>query len=170
MVFAFSRDRALPGSALWRKVSGRTQTPVAAVWLSVGVAGVLALPSLYSATAYGAVTAINVIGITPAYVIPVFLRLRAGDRFRPGPWHLGRWSRPIGWIAVGWVACVTVLFCLPQSSPVTVDTMNYASVALVVVLVLATAWWYVARRSYGTPATAAYGSDREQAEMAEGIV
>ncbi|MEU8972515.1 amino acid permease [Streptomyces monashensis] len=170
MVFAFSRDGALPGSHLWRKVSGRTQTPVAAVWLAVIVACLLALPSLYSATAYNAVTAINVIGITPAYAIPVLLRLRAGDRFRPGPWQLGRWSRPIGWIAVIWVACVTVLFCLPQASPVTVDTMNYASVALAVVLVLASVWWYVARRSYGTPTTAAYGDDREQAELAEGII
>ncbi|WP_031167580.1 amino acid permease [Streptomyces durhamensis] len=170
MLFAFSRDGALPGSHLWRKVSSRTQTPVAAVWLAVVVAGVLALPSLYSATAYNAVTAINVIGITPAYAIPVLLRLRAGDRFRPGPWHLGRWSRPVGWIAVIWVACVTVLFCLPQTSPVTVDTMNYASVALAVVLVLASVWWYVARRSYGTPTAAAYGSDRDQAELAEGIV
>ncbi|CAK7279282.1 amino acid permease [Streptomyces misionensis] len=169
MVFAFSRDGALPGSRLWRTVSRRTQTPVAAVWLSVGVAGVLALPSLYSATAYNAVTAINVIGITPAYAIPVLLRLRAGDRFRPGPWHLGRWSRPVGWVAVLWVACVTVLFCLPQSSPVTVDTMNYAAVALAAVLLLASVWWYVARRSYGTP-TAAYGSDRDQAELAEGII
>jgi amino acid transporter len=169
MVFAFSRDKALPGSALWRKVSGRTQTPVAAVWLSVVVAGVLALPSLYSATAYGAVTAINVIGITPAYAIPILLRLRAGSRFQPGPWSLGRWSKPVGRTAVVWVACVTVLFCLPQSSPVTVDTMNYASVALAVVLLLATVWWFVARRSYGTPTTAAY-SDREQAELAEGIV
>ncbi|MET9079346.1 amino acid permease [Streptomyces sp. NPDC004232] len=170
MVFAFSRDGALPGSHLWRKVSGRTQTPVAAVWLAVIVACVLALPSLYSATAYNAVTAINVIGITPAYAIPVLLRLRAGDRFRPGPWQLGRWSRPIGWIAVIWVAGVTVLFCLPQASPVTVDTMNYASVALVAVLVLASVWWYVARRSYGTPTTAAYGDDRDQAELAEGII
>ncbi|MFD8840009.1 amino acid permease [Streptomyces griseofuscus] len=169
MVFAFSRDGALPGSRLWRTVSGRTQTPVAAVWLSVGVAGVLALPSLYSATAYNAVTAINVIGITPAYAIPVLLRLRAGDRFRRGPWHLGRWSRPVGWVAVVWVACVTVLFCLPQSSPVTVGTMNYAAVALAVVLLLASVWWYVARRSYGTP-IAAYGSDRDQAELAEGII
>lgn len=117
MVFAFSRDNALPGSALWRKVSGRTQTPVPAVWLSVVVAGVLALPSLYSATAYGAVTAINVIGITPAYAIPIYLRLRAGNRFEPGPWNLGRWSKPIGWIAVVWVGLVTVLFCLPQKSP-----------------------------------------------------
>ncbi|WFB10877.1 amino acid permease [Streptomyces sp. LX-29] len=168
MVFAFSRDGALPGSGLWRTVSTRTQTPVAAVWLSVGVACLLAVPSLYSKTAYGAVTAINVIGITPAYAIPIFLRLRAGDAFQPGPWHLGRWSRPIGWVAVVWVAVVTVLFCLPQSRPVTVDSMNYASIALAVVLVLATVWWFVARRSYGTPSS--YGTAREQAEIAEGIV
>ncbi len=168
MVFAFSRDNALPGSALWRKVSSRTQTPVPAVWLSVAFACLLAVPSLYSATAYGAVTAINVIGITPAYAIPVFLKLRAGNRFEPGPWNLGRWSKPVGWIAVVWVACVTVLFCLPQSSPVTVDTMNYASIALVAVLLLATVWWFVARRSYGTPQ--AYGSAREQAEISDQIV
>ncbi|MES9508920.1 MULTISPECIES: amino acid permease [unclassified Streptomyces] len=168
MVFAFSRDNALPGSALWHKVSARTQTPVNAVWLSVVVAGVLALPSLYSATAYGAVTAINVIGITPAYAIPIFLKLRSGSRFERGPWHLGRWSKPIGWIAVVWVAIVTVLFLLPQSSPVTVDSMNYASIALIAVLVLATVWWFVARGSYSTPS--AYGNAREQAEIEEGIV
>ncbi|ATL87597.1 MULTISPECIES: amino acid permease [Streptomyces] len=168
MVFAFSRDGALPGSRLWQRVSSRTQTPVLAVWLSVAVAGLLALPSLYSETAYGAVTAINVIGITPAYAIPVFLRLRAGDRFQPGPWNLGRWSKPVGWTAVVWVALVTVLFCLPQSSPVTADSMNYASIALAVVLLLATIWWFVARRSYNTPS--AYGTAREQAEIAEGIV
>ncbi|MEU8825530.1 amino acid permease [Streptomyces sp. NPDC048636] len=168
MVFAFSRDGALPGSRLWQRVSSRTQTPVPAVWLAVAVACVLALPSLYSETAYGAVTAINVIGITPAYAIPIFLRLRAGDRFRPGPWHLGRWSKPVGWVAVVWVACVTVLFCLPQSSPVTVGSMNYASLALAVVLLLATVWWFVARRSYQTPT--GYGTAREQAEIAEGII
>ncbi|MGI5404299.1 amino acid permease [Streptomyces sp. CA-135486] len=168
MVFAFSRDNALPGSALWRKVSSRTQTPVNAVWLSVVFACLLAVPSLYSVTAYGAVTAINVIGITPAYAIPIYLKLRAGNRFEPGPWTLGRWSKPIGWIAVVWVAIVTVLFCLPQSNPVTVDSMNYASIALVAVLVLATVWWFVARRSYSTPQ--AYGSAREQAEISDQIV
>lgn len=168
MVFAFSRDNALPGSTLWRKVSRRTQTPVPAVWLSVGFAAVLALPSLWSTTAYGAVTAINVIGITPAYIIPVYLKLRAGDRFEPGPWTLGKWSKPIGWVAVAWVVCVTVLFLLPQTNPVTADTMNYASVALVSVLTLATVWWFVARRSYSTPQS--YGSAREQAEISDQIV
>ncbi|MEV6107503.1 amino acid permease [Streptomyces sp. NPDC051940] len=168
MVFAFSRDGALPGSRQWRRVSSRTGIPTMAVLLSVVVAFVLALPSLYSVTAYGAVTAINVIGITPAYAIPILLRRRAGDRFTPGPWQLGRWSKPIGWIAVVWVAVITVVFCLPQASPVTVDTFNYASVALVAVLLLATvSWWNHGRRSY-TPPT--YNADPELEDLSKDLV
>lgn len=32
--FAYSRDRCLPGSRIWRTFSRRTQTPVNAVWLN----------------------------------------------------------------------------------------------------------------------------------------
>ncbi|NEA55330.1 amino acid permease [Streptomyces sp. SID13666] len=172
MVFAFSRDGALPGSAWWRRVSGRTATPVRAVWLSVGVAALLAVPSLYSPVAYGAVTAINVIGITPAYAIPIFLRLRAGRRFTPGPWNLGRWGMLVGWIAVVWVAFVTVLFCLPQTRPgrglVTVQSFNYAPIALLAVLLLATVWWWTAgRRTYEVPTLA---GAREMAQYADEVV
>ncbi|MFJ4676939.1 amino acid permease [Kitasatospora sp. NPDC088783] len=141
MVFAFARDKGLPGSGLWSRVSERTGTPVAGVWLSVGAALVLALPSLYSATAYGAVTAINVVGMTPAYAVPVYLRLRKNSPFRPGPWNLGRRGRLVGWVAVGWVALVTVLVCLPQSYPVDIDTFNYAPAALLAALGLAYGWW-----------------------------
>ncbi|MET9293484.1 amino acid permease [Streptomyces sp. NPDC003077] len=169
MVFAFSRDGALPGSRLWRRVSRRNGTPTRAVLLTVVVAAVLVLPSLYSATAYAAVTSINVIGITPAYAIPIFLRLRARDRFRPGPWNLGRWGVPIGVVAVVWVAFVTVLFCLPQSHPVSLENFNYAPVALVVVLVLASVWWVVAgRRKYEIPL--AQTSDPEMAKYEQEIV
>ncbi|MGK4579646.1 amino acid permease [Kitasatospora sp. HPMI-4] len=165
MVFAFSRDGALPGSAWWRRVS-RNGTPHFAVWLSVAAALVLALPSLWSAVAYGAVTAINIVGMTPAYAIPVYLRLRRGDRFPRGPWALGRWSRPVGVIAVAWVALVTVLVCLPQTSPVTVDTFNYAPIALLAVLLLATAWWWAGGRSYNAPIT----TSPEMAAYAEEVL
>jgi amino acid transporter len=172
MVFAFSRDGALPGSAMWRRVSGRTGTPTRAVWLAVAVAAVLALPALYSTVAYGAVTAINVIGITPAYAIPVYLRLRAGGRFKRGPWHLGGWSTPVGWTAVTWVVFVSVLFCLPQTKPahglVSVASFNYAPVALLVVLVLAAVWWRLAgMRSYEA---APLAGDAELARYAEEVV
>ncbi|MFF1452135.1 amino acid permease [Streptomyces sp. NPDC058274] len=168
MVYAFSRDGALPFSSTWRRVSRRTRTPVPAVWLSVGAALVLALPSLYSPTAYAAVTAINVIGITPAYAIPVYLRLRAGKNFRPGPWHLGRWSRPLGIISVSYVAVLTLVFCLPQASPITADSFNYAGVALVVVLVLAWAMWITkGRRTYRIPPL---GTAAENEVLAEGVI
>lgn len=170
MVFAFSRDGALPFSGQWRRVSARTGTPGRAVWLSVGVAALLAAPSLYSETAYGAVTAINVIGITPAYAIPIFLRLRNRHRFQPGRWNLGRWGVLVGCVAVVWVAFVTVLFCLPQTSPVTVASFNYAPVALAAILLLATVWWQVAgRRGYTTPTTSPT-DDRELAAFGDEIV
>ncbi|MFE9533213.1 amino acid permease [Streptomyces sp. NPDC006691] len=172
MVFAFSRDGALPGSHLWRKVDPGTGTPRAAVWLSVTVAALLALPSLYSPTAYNAVVAINVIGITPAYAIPIYLRIRNRGHFSPGPWNLGRWGVPIGVVAVTWVAFVTILFCLPQTRPdtgawVSVDTFNYAPIALVAVLALATVWWRIAGRDYEVPAVAA---DTEMAKIQDGVV
>lgn len=171
MVFAFSRNGALPGSAQWRRVSDRTGTPTRAVWLSVAVAAILALPALYSTVAYGAVTAINVIGITPAYAIPIYLRLKAGRHFARGPWHLGRWSTLIGVVAVVWVAFVTVLFCLPQTRPdhglVSVQSFNYAPVALAAVLLLATVWWLTrGRRDYKT-STAASGTPTD---FVEGLV
>ncbi|MFG2135566.1 amino acid permease [Streptomyces sp. NPDC048650] len=172
MVFAFSRDGALPGSRLWRRVHSRSGTPRNAVWLAVCVAAVLALPSLYSPTAYAAITSINVIGITPAYAIPIFLRIRHRDKFRPGPWNLGRWGVPVGCIAVTWVVFVTVLFCLPQSRPegsmFSVETFNYAPIALACVLLLAWIWWRVAgRSSYEVPA---HDFDRSADHFEEEVV
>jgi hypothetical protein len=83
-------------------------------------------------------------------VLPTFLRLRQGENFERGPWHLGRWSRPIGIVAVAWVAFITVLFMLPQVSPVDVSTFNYTPVAVLVVLGFAGIWWLVSARTWFT--------------------
>jgi amino acid permease (GABA permease) len=150
MIFAFSRDGALPGSAFWHRINGRTRTPTNAIWLAAGGAFLLGLPYLWNVTAYAAVTSIAVIGLYIAYVLPTFLRLRQGEDFEPGPWHLGRWSRPIGIIAVAWVAFITVLFMLPQVSPVTAETFNYTPIAVLVVLGFAGIWWLLSARTWFT--------------------
>ena len=152
MIYAFSRDGALPASSFWHRVNKRTRTPTNAVWLAAGGAFVLGLPYLWNNTAYTAVTSIAVIGLYIAYVLPTFLRLRQGDSFQRGPWHLGRWSRPIGTVAVIWVCFITILFMLPQVSPVTVQTFNYTPVAVLVVLGFAGLWWLAsARRWFNGP-------------------
>ncbi len=148
MIYAFSRDGALPGSRLWHRINPRTRTPTNSIWLAAGGAFVLAFPYLWSPVAYFAVTSIAVIGLYIAYVIPVYLRLKAGDQFERGPWHLGRWSKPIGVIAVTWVVFISILFMLPQVSPVTIETFNYAPVAVLVVLLFAGVWWVASARKW----------------------
>ncbi|WP_331452068.1 amino acid permease [Streptomyces sp. SS162] len=148
MIYAFSRDGALPFSRVWHKLNPGTRTPTNAVWLAAGGAFVLGLPYLFNSTAYAAVTSIATIGLYIAYVIPTFLRLRQGEGFQRGPWHLGRWSKSVGVLAVAWVAVITVLFMLPQSAPVTVDTFNYSPVAVGVVLAFAGSWWLVSARKW----------------------
>ena len=148
MIYAFSRDGALPFSTVWHRLHPDTRTPTNAVWLAACGAFVLGLPYLFDATAYAAVTSIATIGLYIAYVVPTLLRLRQGDAFPRGPWHLGRWSRPVGVVAVVWVAVITVLFMLPQASPVTVETFNYAPVAVGVVLAFAGTWWLVSARRW----------------------
>ena len=150
MIYAFSRDGALPFSSTWHRINPRTRTPTAAVWLAAGGAFVLGLPYLWNVTAFAAVTSIAVIGLYIAYVIPTFLRLRQGDAFERGPWHLGGWSRLVGTVAVGWVGCITVLFMLPQANPVTWSTFNYTPLAVLAVLGFAGIWWLVSARHWFT--------------------
>ncbi len=156
MIYAFSRDGALPGSRIWHRVNHRTRTPTNAIWLAVAGALVLGLPYLWNGVAYGAVTSIAVIGLYIAYVLPTLLRRLQGPRFVPGPWSLGRWSAPIGWISVVWVAFITILFMLPQFGPVfsggtlDLDTFNYAVVAVVVVIGYAGIYWLASARNWFT--------------------
>jgi amino acid permease (GABA permease) len=148
MIYAFSRDGAVPGHQLWAKINKRTRTPTNSIWLAVVGAFILFLPYLYSAVAYDAVISIAVIGLYIAYGIPVLLRLRAGDSFERGPWHLGKWSRPIGIIAVAWIVLISILFILPTAFPLTVVNFNYSIVAVAVVLFGTGIWWMVSAKNW----------------------
>lgn len=157
MIYAFSRDGAVPGSRFWHKVNRRTRTPTNSVWLATVVAFILGVPYLWSPTAYAAVTSIAVIGLYIAYAIPILLRRFKGSEFERGPWHLGRASAVIGWIAIVWVCAITILFMLPEAFPITATSFNYAPVAVGVVLFGAGGWyvfsahkWFKGPRVQGT--------------------
>jgi amino acid transporter len=150
MIYAFSRDGALPGSSIWHRVNRRTRTPTNAIWLAAAGALILGLPYLVNSTAYAAVTSIATIGLYVAYVSPTYLRLRQGASFQRGPWHLGGWSYLVGWIAVVWVIFITILFMLPTVSPITVGNFNYTVVAVVAVIGFAGIYWLVSARKWFT--------------------
>ncbi|HVC04326.1 MAG TPA: amino acid permease [Candidatus Acidoferrales bacterium] len=148
MIYAFSRDGAVPGHRLWAKINKRTRTPTNSIWLAAGGAFILGIPYLWSYTAYAAITSIAVIGLYIAYGIPILLRLRAGASFQRGPWHLGSWSRPVGIIAVTWIVIIAILFILPQAAPITVLSFNYAVVAVGAVTIGTTLAWVLSARKW----------------------
>jgi amino acid permease (GABA permease) len=148
MIYAFSRDGALPGSEFWHKVNKRTRTPTNAIWLAATGALILGLPYLWNTAAYGAVTSIATIGLYIAYVTPTFLRLRQRDNFQRGPWHLGRYSYMIGWTAVVWVGFIAILFMLPQFGPIHWSTFNYAVIAVGAVIGFAGIWWLLSAKNW----------------------
>jgi amino acid transporter len=148
MIYAFSRDGAIPGSSFWHRINPRTRTPTNSIWLAAVGAFILGLPYLYSYTAYAAVTSIATVGLYVAYVAPVFLRVRAGSRFQAGPWTLGRWSGPIGIVATIWVIIIAILFMLPQAQPITISTFNYTPVVFLVIIGGVTVWWLVSAKNW----------------------
>jgi amino acid transporter len=163
MTFAFSRDGAIPGHNLWRRLSAN-RTPTYAVLFVCVSALVVTLPAYFPNTAgypvaFFAVTSIAVIGLYIAYTIPVFLRWRMGDRFQPGPWTLGskyKWLNPIAFV---WVGLCVIIFCLPTSqagvffkSGFSWSSVNYAPLVTIGVMLVVTIWYLVsARRTFTGP-------------------
>jgi len=113
MMFAFSRDGAVPGWRIWRRISSQ-RVPFMAV-IAIGVlAWALMLPTLANAVVgYLVGTSIAVIGLYIAFAIPVYLRWRIGERFERGAWHLGEHYRWLDPIAIGWIILISILFMLP---------------------------------------------------------
>ncbi len=146
MIYAFSRDGAVPFHNVWHKLD-RNRTPRNAILLAVVCSFILAVPSVWNFVAYVAVTSVATIGLYIAYALPILLRLFAKD-FQRGPWHLGAWSKPVGWIAVIWVLFISVLFMLPAAYPITSNTFNYAPVAVLGTLLIITIWWFASARKW----------------------
>ncbi len=146
MIYAFSRDGAVPFSNLWHSLD-KGRTPRNAIILAGVCAFILAIPTVFNFAAYVAITSIAVIGLYISYVIPILLRLLSKD-FQRGPWHLGAWSMPIGIISVIWVVFISILFMLPTALPVTILTFNYTPVVVLGTLLILVIWWMVSVRHW----------------------
>jgi amino acid transporter len=157
MMFAFARDRAVPGSRLWRRV-GANRVPVNAV-IAISVASwALMIPTLANGVVgYAVGTSIAVIGLYIAFALPIILRIKAGDRFEPGAWSLGKHYKWVSTIAVVWIGVVCVLFLMPISpngipgaENFAWESVNYAPLTVGGALALFGGWYFVSARKWFT--------------------
>jgi amino acid transporter len=163
MCYAFSRDGAIPGSKIWSKVNHR-RIPVNAVLFMATCGALITVPAYFPnkdgvTVAFFAVVSIAVIGLYIAYVIPIYLRWRAGDSWEAGPWNNGKkykWMNPF---ATVWVAIITVIFILPTTpagtpgrDEFTWSAVNYAPLVTGGVILIVGIWWLVsARKTFTGP-------------------
>ena len=61
------------------------------------------------------ITAISTIFLYAAYGVVIYLGATTQGWLSERVWSLGRWSKPIAWIAVAWVLVLMVLFSWPTS-------------------------------------------------------
>jgi amino acid transporter len=153
MTFAFSRDGAIPGHNLWRRL-GSNRTPTYAVLFVCVFALVITIPAFFPNSAgypvaFFAVTSLTVIGLYIAYTIPIFLRWRMGSRFQTGSWTLGSKYKWVNLIAIVWVGLCVIIFCLPVADPGAVffkkgfswGDVNYAPLITIAVMAVVTIWY-----------------------------
>ena len=116
--YAFSRDRAIPGWGLFQRVN-RNKVPFNAVIAVSFFSLLISIPALFGKNdipfAFAALTGICTVGLYLAYIIPVYLRLRAGDSFEPGPWNLGSRYKIVNTLAIIFVILVVYALDLPYT-------------------------------------------------------
>jgi amino acid transporter len=160
MMYAFSRDGAVPGWRIWSRVNER-RIPFNAVMAVAVFALILTLPALKGnkdglTVAFTAVVSIGVIGLYLAYVIPIFLRWRMGDKFEPGPWTLGSKYKWLNLIAVAEVLIVVVIYFnapfsssgVPWESDFEWSLFNYTPVVTGGLALIVGIWWLVSARKW----------------------
>jgi len=155
IIWALSRDRAVPGHHLWHRLN-RYRAPVFAIWLVVIFDILWMLPTFADATiGYLVATSITVIALYSAYALPIFLRMRLGRRFDPGAWTLGKHYRWIDSIALAWIVIITILFIMPVTptgipfhAGFTWTVVNYAPITMIAALLLIGGWWLISARHW----------------------
>ncbi|MEI8105533.1 MAG: amino acid permease [Actinomycetes bacterium] len=176
MLFAFSRDRAVPGHQAWRKVS-RHRVPVWSVAAVSGAGFLLMLPTWWNNLAgYYVGTSVGTTGLYIAFILPVILRYRQGDAFEKGAWSLGRHSRWINPIAIAWVTLISIVFMLPtapagipgNAAGFTWNAANYAPLTIGGAFILFGGWWMLsAKHWFVGPVRMGTEAEIEQIEVKE---
>jgi amino acid transporter len=159
LIFSMARDNILPFSRLLRRVNPRTRTPVNALLATAFLSLLFTLFGWWNASRGGSAFALLV---TATATLPflVYLGTALAYAYRrprleamPGAFHLGRWARPVRYLALGWILIALLLLMVPR---------EYRGADLICAAVEAVAAiWYLAvlRRRFaaGTAGVAAAG-------------
>jgi amino acid transporter len=155
MMFAFSRDGAIPGHRWWSRVNAN-RVPVHSACAIAVLSWALMVPTYWNnVVGYLVGTSIAVIGLYIAFVLPIILRWRKGDQFEVGPWSLGKHYKWIDPLAIVWIGFICVLFLMPivptgipWHSGFDWNVVNYAPITVGGALLLFGGWYVISAHTW----------------------
>ena len=151
VTFAYARDDCFPLSKYWKKVNRTTKTPVNAVLINCFIGILLLLLILGGEVTIGAIFSIAALAQYIAFTIPIFIRLFfVGNRFRPGPWNLGKMTLPIGGIGCAFVTLMTPIMCFPSTKGENLDAegMNWTCLVYGAPMFFVMIWWVLSAHKW----------------------
>lgn len=151
VTFAYARDGCFPGSWWIKRVNKHTHTPVNAVWFNTSIGICLLLLIFGGTVAIGAIFSVGAIAAYVAFTIPIFIKtFFVGDRFRRGPWHLGKFSKPIGMMACAFILVMMPILCFPadRGSDNTPQLMNWTIVVYGGPMSCVLLWWFLSAHKW----------------------
>jgi amino acid transporter len=140
MTYALARDGGLPFSRRLRRVSPTHHAPGVAIWAVAGAVMAFAL------LPYAAVAAVCAMFLYLSYVLPSALGALAYGRTwtRMGPWHLGRWYRPLALLCVAGCVLLFIIGIQPPNE-IAIPILGGSVLALVLL------WFGYMRRHFPGP-------------------
>ncbi len=126
--------------------------PLRTIWGCVSVALILGLLCLIAPAAAAALFSLAVAGNNLAWLLPIFSRVVWGnDRFSPGAFYTGRFSKPIAYAAIVFLVFGIILSMFPAGGPdPTPQVMNYTVVINVAVWGGASLYYLIDARKWFT--------------------
>jgi amino acid transporter len=183
-IWAFARDGAMPGSQWWVRINKRLGVPLNAMMLSMVIQILLGLIYFGSSAAFNAFANVGVLTLNASYATPVAISLLTKRKqVKLAKFSAGKFGYVANIVAVGmlsflgfylppfqsvpshspwyytdkppaWSILAIPLFCMPLRLPVTVISINYASVVFAAACLVSGLWyWAWGYENYTGPPT-----------------
>ncbi|KUJ17104.1 amino acid permease [Mollisia scopiformis] len=150
IIFAYARDGALPFQRWMSHVNRVTKTPInatVALCISVSLVGLI---SLGSSTALNAFFAGSSLAGAIAYLMPVLMRCinENNPDYHPGVFSMGKWSKPVRWIAVIWAIFMLPIFSFPTTPNPTAKTFKWTVPIYIGIMCIIVPWYFFRARKW----------------------
>lgn len=138
---AFARDGGMLFNDKLSYVSPRSNMPIyTTMFLSIG--GMLMLCLGFSPIASETIYSFADTAVMVLYALPMIFRVFDNGRWVPGPWNMGRFSKPVHVLGFLTIVYIMIMECFPPQATWTGATLNYNWAVFLSAVLLSTLLWF----------------------------